>query len=133
MRVRRDRTPWAGARWAGLAFLSVALAGAASSPGVPGGTDGGSSGSDGGGGGSDSGIPQQPCGPMDVAFVIDVTGSMGGAINNVKAAIPQLMDQIVAASASTYRTIGPSTRAGTGGSYTGPHATGFRSCGSARR
>ena len=40
---------------------------------------------------------------MDVAFVIDVTGSMGGAINNVKAAIPQLMDQIVAASAGDYR------------------------------
>ena len=40
---------------------------------------------------------------MDVAFVIDVTGSMGGAINNVKAAIPQLMDQIVDASAGDYR------------------------------
>src|SRR6185369_3453237 len=103
MHVRSERSPWAGARWAGLALLSVVLAGAASSPGTPGGPDGGSSGSDGGGGGSDSGVPQQPCGPMDVAFVIDVTGSMGGAINNVKAAIPQLMDQIVAASAGDYR------------------------------
>lgn len=40
---------------------------------------------------------------MDVAFVLDVTGSMGGAIGNVKAAIPQLMDQVVAASAGDYR------------------------------
>jgi hypothetical protein len=40
---------------------------------------------------------------MDVAFVIDATGSMGGAINNVKAAIPQLMDQVVAASGGDYR------------------------------
>ncbi len=40
---------------------------------------------------------------MDVAFVIDVTGSMTGAIANVKAAIPQLMDQVVAASAGDYR------------------------------
>jgi hypothetical protein len=40
---------------------------------------------------------------MDIAFVIDVTGSMSGAINNVKAAIPQLMDQVVAASGGDYR------------------------------
>ena len=40
---------------------------------------------------------------MDVAFVIDATGSMGGAINNGKAAIPQLMDQVVAASGGDYR------------------------------
>ena len=40
---------------------------------------------------------------MDVAFVVDATGSMGGAINNVKEAIPQLMDQVVAASAGDYR------------------------------
>ena len=40
---------------------------------------------------------------MDVAFVVDATGSMGGAISNVKAAIPQLMDQVVAASAGDYR------------------------------
>jgi hypothetical protein len=40
---------------------------------------------------------------MDVAFVLDVTGSMGGAIGSVKAAIPQLLDQVVAASGGDYR------------------------------
>ena len=40
---------------------------------------------------------------MDIAFVVDATGSMGEAINNVKAAIPQLMDQVVAASSGDYR------------------------------
>ena len=101
MTVRRDRSLWAGARWAAFALLSVALAGAASAPGGGGASDGGSGG--GGGGALDSGIPQQKCGPMDVAFVLDVTGSMGGAIGSVKAAIPQLLDQIVAASSGDYR------------------------------
>jgi hypothetical protein len=39
-----------------------------------------------------------PCGPMDVAFVIDDTGSMGGAIDNVKAEAASLLAQIDAAS-----------------------------------
>lgn len=39
-----------------------------------------------------------PCGPMDVAFVIDDTGSMGGAIDNVKAETASLLAQIDAAS-----------------------------------
>src|SRR5215813_2850220 len=82
---------WRAVRWTFLAVLPLLLVGAATSPGG------------GGGGGSDGGIPQQECGPMDVAFVLDVTGSMGGAIGNVKAAIPQLMDQVVAASAGDYR------------------------------
>ena len=99
MNVGRDRSLWVGARWAAFALLSVALAGAATAPGGGGASDGGS----GGGGGSDGGIPQQKCGPMDVAFVLDVTGSMGGAIGSVKAAIPQLLDQIVAASSGDYR------------------------------
>src|SRR5215472_5494061 len=84
-------------RWVFLPVVGVLLAGAVGSPGSSGGSDGGS------GGGSDSGIPQRHCGPMDVAFVLDVTGSMGGAIGSVKAAIPQLLDQIVAASAGDYR------------------------------
>ena len=103
MTVRRVGTTWAGARWAGLALLSVALAGAATSPGSPGGSDAGSGGGGGGGGGSDGGLPQQLCGPMDVAFVVDVTGSMQPPIDNVKAAIPQLLDQVVAASAGDWR------------------------------
>src|SRR5215470_15936040 len=103
MRVRSGRSSWTGARWAAVTVLSVVLAGAGSTPGGVGSPDGGSSGGGGGGGSSDGGGSQQRCGPMDVAFVIDVTGSMTGAIANVKAAIPQLMDQVVAASAGDYR------------------------------
>ena len=40
---------------------------------------------------------------MDIAFVIDATGQHERAINNVKAAIPQLMDQVVTASGGDYR------------------------------
>ena len=97
MRVDAERTRWRVLPWVVVPVLSFLLAGAVTSPG--GGSDGGS----GGGGGSDGGIPQQQCGPMDVAFVLDVTGSMGGAIGSVKAAIPQLLDQIVAASSGDYR------------------------------
>lgn len=43
---------------------------------------------------------QRYCGPMDVAFVIDTTGSMGQAIDNVKLAIPLITAQIAAASTS---------------------------------
>jgi hypothetical protein len=41
-----------------------------------------------------------PCGPMDVAFIIDDTGSMGGAIGNVKAEAASLLAQIDTASGS---------------------------------
>jgi hypothetical protein len=40
---------------------------------------------------------------MDVAFVVDVTGSMQPPIDNVKAAIPQLLTQVESASAGDYR------------------------------
>jgi hypothetical protein len=43
------------------------------------------------------------CGPMDVAFVIDNTGSMSGAIGNVKSQVGAILDQIVAASGGDYR------------------------------
>ena len=32
-------------------------------------------------------IPEGACGPMDVVFVIDTTGSMQGAIDNIKGAL----------------------------------------------
>jgi uncharacterized protein YegL len=38
------------------------------------------------------------CGPMDVAFVVDTTGSMGGAIENVKAELSPIIDNIKKAS-----------------------------------
>jgi uncharacterized repeat protein (TIGR01451 family) len=44
-----------------------------------------------------------PCGPMDVVFVLDDTGSMGGALNNVKAAGPSIISQISAASGGNYQ------------------------------
>ncbi|MFL5734148.1 MAG: alpha/beta fold hydrolase, partial [Chloroflexia bacterium] len=43
------------------------------------------------------------CGPMDVAFVIDDTGSMGGALDNVVADIPDILDSIESASGGQYR------------------------------
>ena len=43
------------------------------------------------------------CGPMDVAFVIDNTGSMGGAINNVKTELNSILDCIDAVSDGDYR------------------------------
>jgi hypothetical protein len=85
---------WRSLRWL-LPLLSVLLAGAASAPAGRGTTGGETT--------SDGGSPQQQCGPMDVAFVIDVTGSMGPPINNVKAAIPQLLSQVEAASGGDYR------------------------------
>lgn len=48
--------------------------------------------------GSFSTTPPSPCGPMDVAFVIDDTGSMGPAIDNVKSEAASLLAQIDAAS-----------------------------------
>lgn len=43
------------------------------------------------------------CGPMDVAFLIDDTGSMGGAIDNVKAELASILDCIVLVSGGDYR------------------------------
>ncbi|MCC7363786.1 MAG: VWA domain-containing protein [Dehalococcoidia bacterium] len=42
------------------------------------------------------------CGPMDVAFIIDSTGSMGGAINNVKSELGAILGDIAAASGNDY-------------------------------
>ena len=33
------------------------------------------------------------CGPMDVTFAVDDTGSMGGAIDNVKSELPAIITQ----------------------------------------
>jgi uncharacterized protein YegL len=44
--------------------------------------------------------PSPTCGPMDVAFVIDTTGSMGGAINSVKSDIAGILTDIENASKS---------------------------------
>jgi hypothetical protein len=43
------------------------------------------------------------CGPMDVAFVVDDTGSMGSAINNVKAGLTPIINSIQTASGGDYR------------------------------
>ena len=43
------------------------------------------------------------CGCMDVALVIDNTGSMGGAINNVKAELPNIVAAAQAASGGDLR------------------------------
>ncbi len=44
-----------------------------------------------------------PCGPLDVAFVLDDTGSMGGAIANLKTGINAIVNDVVAASGGDYR------------------------------
>jgi hypothetical protein len=43
------------------------------------------------------------CGPMDVVFAIDDTGSMGGSLNAFKAAFPGLLSQIQTASSGDYQ------------------------------
>ncbi|HUF18548.1 MAG TPA: vWA domain-containing protein, partial [Thermoanaerobaculia bacterium] len=43
------------------------------------------------------------CGPLDVVFVVDTTGSMGGAIENVKAELPAIIAQIESASGGDFR------------------------------
>ena len=43
------------------------------------------------------------CGPMDVVFIIDDTGSMGGALTNVKADVGDLIGQIDAASGNDFQ------------------------------
>ena len=47
--------------------------------------------------------PAPTCGPMDVAFIIDDTGSMGGALTNVKAELTGILDDIQTASGNDYR------------------------------
>ncbi|MFE9743854.1 vWA domain-containing protein [Saccharothrix saharensis] len=44
-----------------------------------------------------------PCGPLDVAFVLDDTGSMGGAIANLKTGINAIVNDVVTASGGDYR------------------------------
>ncbi|WP_053715881.1 vWA domain-containing protein [Saccharothrix sp. NRRL B-16348] len=44
-----------------------------------------------------------PCGPLDVAFVLDDTGSMGGAITNLKTGINAIVNDVVTASGGDYR------------------------------
>lgn len=43
------------------------------------------------------------CGPMDVAFVVDDTGSMGGALDNVNSQLSSVVTSINAASGGAYR------------------------------
>lgn len=43
------------------------------------------------------------CGALDVVFAIDPTGSMGGVLENVKAQIPTIIDQINKASGGNYQ------------------------------
>jgi hypothetical protein len=41
--------------------------------------------------------------PIDLAIVLDVTGSMGGVITNLKSSIPTIVTDIIAASGNDYR------------------------------
>jgi hypothetical protein len=43
------------------------------------------------------------CGPMDIAFAVDDTGSMGGAINNVKSELPNIISTANSASGGDLR------------------------------
>ena len=43
------------------------------------------------------------CGPMDVVLVIDDTGSMGGAIGNVKTGIASIVSQVILASGGDFQ------------------------------
>ncbi|WP_447005329.1 vWA domain-containing protein [Saccharothrix isguenensis] len=43
------------------------------------------------------------CGPLDVTFVLDDTGSMGGAITNLKAGINSIVNDVVVASGGDYQ------------------------------
>ncbi|MFD7656102.1 vWA domain-containing protein [Actinosynnema sp. NPDC059797] len=44
-----------------------------------------------------------PCGPLDVVFVLDDTGSMGGAIANLKTGINAIVNDVVTASGGDYQ------------------------------
>ena len=43
------------------------------------------------------------CGPMDVVFVVDDTGSMGGALNSIKSDLTSILNNIETASKNDYR------------------------------
>ncbi|GAA1303330.1 vWA domain-containing protein [Saccharothrix xinjiangensis] len=43
------------------------------------------------------------CGPLDVVFVLDDTGSMGGAIANLKTGVNAIVDDVVSASGGDYQ------------------------------
>jgi hypothetical protein len=45
----------------------------------------------------------QTCGSMDVTFVIDETGSMGGVIANIQAQVNKIADEVVKASGGDYQ------------------------------
>ncbi|MEA2075672.1 MAG: hypothetical protein U9O85_08080 [Euryarchaeota archaeon] len=42
------------------------------------------------------------CGPIDLVIVLDDTGSMGGAINNIQAGVPNIIATANTASVETY-------------------------------
>lgn len=46
---------------------------------------------------------QAQCGAMDVAFVVDDTGSLGGALNSIKSELTQILDDVDKASRGDYR------------------------------
>ncbi len=46
---------------------------------------------------------QAQCGAMDVAFVVDDTGSLGGALNSIKSELAQILDDIDRSSRGDYR------------------------------
>jgi uncharacterized protein YegL len=48
-------------------------------------------------------IPDPNCGKMDVALVVDTTGSMGGALNNVSQELSQIVEDVRVASGGNYR------------------------------
>ncbi len=47
--------------------------------------------------------PPTKCGPLDVAFVVDDTGSMGGAINNLKSGINAIAQEVETLSGFNYQ------------------------------
>ncbi|MGP1345669.1 MAG: VWA domain-containing protein [Phycisphaerales bacterium] len=49
------------------------------------------------------GEPCNDCGPLDVVFIVDDTGSMGGAIAGIQAGITNIIDQIKCASDDDYQ------------------------------
>ena len=50
-----------------------------------------------------AGTAQAQCGPMDVVFVVDTTGSMGGVLKNVTDGLPSIITQVQGASGGDYR------------------------------
>ena len=50
-----------------------------------------------------SGATPAPCGPLDIALVPDVTGSMGPAVENTKIELASIMDEVERASGGDYR------------------------------